>query len=100
LTRNFNETRNATQHQQKEFEEMNASHKTNQVLAFGFRKKIRSVNCDVQIVSELQANIRKEFGNKAYSLEQLTEDFIRVESHPVIASQMSRMEPVLKGSTL
>ncbi len=40
------------------------------------------------------------FENKAHSLKQRTVDFIRKESQSVVASQMSRMEPVLKGSTL
>ena len=44
--------------------------------------------------------IRGEFESKAHSLEQRTVDFIRKELQSVVASQMSRMEPVLKGSTL
>jgi hypothetical protein len=51
-------------------------------------------------VSELQSAIRSEFETKAHSLEQRTVDFIRKELQSVVAAQMSRMEPVLKGSTL
>ena len=29
------------------------------------------MNCDVQVVSELQSTIRSEFENKAHSLEQV-----------------------------
>lgn len=51
-------------------------------------------------MSKLHAAIRSEFENKAHTLEQRSVDFIRKELQSVIATEMNRLEPVLKNTTL
>lgn len=51
-------------------------------------------------MSKLQSAIRSEFENKAHTLEQRSVDFIRKELQSVIATEMNKLEPVLKNTTL
>lgn len=44
--------------------------------------------------------MRSELDSKAHTFEQRSVDFIRKELHGVVASEMSRLEPVLQSSTL
>ena len=52
------------------------------------------------MVNKLQATIRSEFDNKAHTLEQRSVDFIRKELQSVIAVEMTKLEPLLKNSTV
>ena len=51
-------------------------------------------------MNKLQTTIRSEFENKAHTLEQRSIDFMRKELQSVIATEMQKLEPVLKGTTL
>lgn len=51
-------------------------------------------------MSKLQSTIRSEFENKAHTLEQRSVDFIRKELQSVIATEMNKLEPFLKNSTM
>ncbi len=51
-------------------------------------------------MNKLQSAIRSEFENKAHTLEQRSVDFIRKELQSVIATEMNKLEPVLKNTTL
>ncbi|KAK4023828.1 hypothetical protein OUZ56_009226 [Daphnia magna] len=62
--------------------------------------EINSPSKTQQSVSKLQSTIRSEFENKAHTLEQRSVDFIRKELQSVIASEMNKLEPVLKNTTL
>jgi len=53
-----------------------------------------------QMVNKLQATIRSEFDSKGHTLEQRTVDFIRKELQSVIASEMAKMEPLIRNSTM
>ncbi|XP_046460109.1 enhancer of mRNA-decapping protein 4-like isoform X4 [Daphnia pulex] len=66
-------------------------------------KKLDEVNSPAktqQSVSKLQSTIRSEFENKAHTLEQRSVDFIRKELQSVIATEMNKLEPFLKNSTM
>ncbi|XP_059352148.1 enhancer of mRNA-decapping protein 4-like isoform X3 [Daphnia carinata] len=62
--------------------------------------EINSPSKTQQSVSKLQSTIRSEFENKAHTLEQRSVDFIRKELQSVIATEMHKLEPVLKNTTL
>ena len=52
-----------------------------------------------QLVSKLQSTVRSELESKAHTFEQRSVDFIRKELQGIVASEMTKLEPVVRSST-